>query len=205
MATRFLNRWVRDLHLYTGLFLSPVIVVFALSVIFLNHTWLPWGGQDGTEAIQSTDIVTLPDAETDLELAKVIQAQLDLPGEIDFINRNEATQTLSFPITAPGYRTMIRIDLASGAAAIQEQRTGLWDAMNYLHKMPGPHNVSVRGNWVGTRVWGWVADVTVYLLLFISATGVYLWTLLRSERKAGLLFLGGGALSFFLIILAIVG
>jgi hypothetical protein len=34
---------------------------------------------------------------------------------------------------------------------------------------------------------------------------VYLWSVIRSERRAGLLFLGGGALSFLLLLFAIVG
>ena len=32
---------MRDLHLHLGLFVSPFIVVFAVSVFFLVHTWLP--------------------------------------------------------------------------------------------------------------------------------------------------------------------
>jgi hypothetical protein len=70
--------------------------------------------------------------------------------------------------------------------------------------MPGPHNANIRGNWPFTRLWGWLADTTVYLLLFLSATGVYLWTALRAERRAGLVVLGAGALSFAVIVAALV-
>src|SRR5881394_999447 len=31
----------RDLHLYLGLFISPFVLVFAISVFFLVHSWLP--------------------------------------------------------------------------------------------------------------------------------------------------------------------
>ena len=99
----------------------------------------------------------------------------------------------------------MRVDLASGVTELEQRETGIWDAMVYLHKMPGPHNVSVRGNWIMTRIWGWLADWTVYLLLFVTASGVYLWTVLKAERKAGLIFLGTGVLSFFGIISAIIG
>jgi hypothetical protein len=102
-------------------------------------------------------------------------------------------------------RTTVRVDLSSGTTEIERQDTGPWDAMIHLHRMPGPHNVAVRGNWVFTRVWGWLADATVYLLLFLSASGVCLWLALGAERRVGLILLGTGALSFFLMILAIVG
>jgi hypothetical protein len=44
----------------------------------------------------------------------------------------------------------------------------------------------------------------VYLLLLLSATGIYLWTVLKAQRRTGLLFLGAGALSFVAIVVAIV-
>ena len=31
----------RDLHLYFGLFISPLVLVFAISAVFLVHAWLP--------------------------------------------------------------------------------------------------------------------------------------------------------------------
>ena len=77
--------------------------------------------------------------------------------------------------------------------------------MVYLHKKPGPHNVALRGNWAFMRFWAWLADAAVYLLLFSTASGVYLWTVLRAERRTGLLFLGGGVLSFVLVVAAVVG
>jgi len=34
----------RDLHLYFGLFLSPFVLVFAISTLFLVHSWFPGSG-----------------------------------------------------------------------------------------------------------------------------------------------------------------
>jgi len=53
------------------------------------------------------------------------------------------------------------------------------------------------------RLWAWLADTTIYLLLFATASGIYLWLLLRAERKAGLVFMGVGALSFAVSVLAV--
>jgi len=69
--------------------------------------------------------------------------------------------------------------------------------MAYLHKTPGPHNADLRGNWFWTRVWQWLADGSVYLLLFVSASGVYLWLTLKAERRIGVALLGAGAVSLF--------
>lgn len=205
MKSSTIYRVTRDLHLYFGLFISPIVVVFSLSVIFLNHTWLPWGGRvEGDETTRTAEI-SLDLSKENLELAKYVQGQIDIPGEIDFIYRNDDRARLVFPITAPGYRAEVEVDTRSGAVAVEEFRTGVWDAMNYLHKMPGPHNVSVRGNWMFTKVWGWLADWTVYLILFVSASGVFLWTALKAERRAGIVFLGAGAISFLVLVFTLVG
>ena len=53
------------------------------------------------------------------------------------------------------------------------------------------------------RAWRWFADATVYLILFISVSGIYLWYMLRAERKVGLILLFGGAMTFFGIAYAV--
>ena len=96
-----------------------------------------------------------------------------------------------------------RIDLTSRSAAIVERQTGLADAVIALHKSPGPHLADIRANWFPMVVWRWLADATVYVLLFISVSGIYMWTALRAERKAGLALLTAGALSFLGVVSAL--
>jgi hypothetical protein len=66
-----------------------------------------------------------------------------------------------------------------------------------LHKTPGPHTAEIRMNWFYMKVWRWMADATVYLILFISVSGIYLWYVLRAERVVGYILLFAGALIFF--------
>jgi uncharacterized iron-regulated membrane protein len=40
MKGRF-YRLTRDLHLYLGLFISPFVLVFSVSVFFFVHSWIP--------------------------------------------------------------------------------------------------------------------------------------------------------------------
>ena len=58
----------------------------------------------------------------------------------------------------------------------------LWESLSYLHKMPGPHNVAIRGNWIGIGIWRLFADATIYVILFISLSGIYLWWAIKAER-----------------------
>ena len=80
----------RDLHLYVSLFLSPFILLFAISVFFLLH------GRSGREqAVQSAVISDLP-AVDDLERlsgrdqvngVRPLLDRLGVSGEINFIRR----------------------------------------------------------------------------------------------------------------------
>ena len=53
-------------------------------------------------------------------------------------------------------------------------------------------------------MWSWLTDATVLLLLLVSLTGVYLWYVLRSERRVGIVLLVAGAFTFFGLVYALV-
>ena len=204
MAIRLLYRRTRDLHLYVGLFLAPFVLLYAISAILLNHAYLPWGSRSGEPAARDTLRVVVPDDDDGLVVAKAVQRQVGVRGEIGWVSRNVERHRLDFPIETPGRLTNVRVDLATGIATVEARETGVWDAAIQLHKLPGPHLVKIRGNWFGTRLWRWLADATVYLLLFLTESGVYLWLVLRAERRTGLVFLGAGAVTFVALLLGIV-
>jgi hypothetical protein len=198
-------RSIRDLHRYVGLFLSPFVVLYAASAVLLNHAYLPWGGQDARpKAFQSVRVL-VRDSEDGLAVAGQVRAQLGIHGEIGYVSREKQSARLNFPIETPGTVTQVRVDLATGTATVERKDTGVWDAAIYLHKTPGPHNVKLRGNWVFMQLWRWVADASVYLLLFLTATGIYLWTVIKAQRRMGRLCVGAGAVAFVALVAGIVG
>jgi hypothetical protein len=193
---------LRSLHLYAGLFVSPFVVMFAVSAIVLNHAYLPWGANGPSEMRRS--LVSIPSDTSALEIAKSVRTQLGMQGEIGYVGRDRSSGRMNFPIQAPGRTIKVSLDLATGRTQTTTSKEGIWAALVYLHKMPGPHNATIRGNWAVTKAWGWFADANVYLLLFVSVSGLYLWAVIGAERKAGLLFLGAGMLSFTLLVVGLV-
>jgi hypothetical protein len=199
---------LRSLHLYLGLFVSPFVVVFAASVIFLVHSWLPRSKAAATTRTIS-DVAIPAAAETAkgreqvMALQSVLEA-LNVRGEIGFVRYVPRDRRIIMPVTQPGRQATVELRLAERTATVTESRTGIADAMVYLHKMPGPHNVNIRGNSAHVAAWRWFADGTVYLLLFVSASGVYLWAMLQAERRIGLGLLAVGAVSMGGMIYALV-
>jgi hypothetical protein len=199
-------RWTRDLHLYFGLFVSPFVIAFAVSVFFLNHAKVD---TNAAKAVATFRDVTIPAAiesargRDAVDRAREIATSVGVGGEIGFVRYIRKDQRIVIPISKPGLETLIDVDVAGRTAVVSHRPTSVLESVSYLHKSPGPHNADLRGNWFWTRVWKWFADGTVYLLLFVSATGLYLWLALKAERHIGLALLGAGALTFFGFVYAL--
>ncbi len=198
---RAFYRWTRDLHLWLGLFLSPFLVVYAVSTVLVNHNVRT--AQDAARETSEPASVVVPDTEDRIALGKDIIAQLGLTGELGGVRRQPAQNRIIVPVNVPGKRRVVTVDTTTGLATVETTTTGLLNGLVYLHFAPGQHLVGISGNWLGMRLWHWMADATVYIVLFLSATGVYLWTVLRAERKAGLIFLGAGAATFTALVLGL--
>jgi len=193
---------IRDLHLYLGLFSSPFVLVFGISVFFLVHAWLPKIGSE-TSTMRVVSGLPLPANLQGLSGRPLIDAlkatldKADVRGEVGFIRYTVQEEKLTIPVTIPGRETVVTINIASREATIVTRETGLAAAMATLHRSPGEHAPAIRMNWFYMEAWRWVADTTAYLILFISVSGIYLWYVLRAERRVGLVLLCAGALSFF--------
>ncbi len=156
-------------------------------------------------AIALPDIKTkldkIPYDTTDLLTAKAIIRKLNINGEIDFISKKDSS--ISFPVNKPGLRTYITVNTTNNSVLITRKYEGTLRSTAYLHLMPGPHNVSIRGNSAFLKVWRILTDGVVYILLFLTASGVFLWYTLKAERVIGMYALALGVLFFIGILLFI--
>ncbi|MEY3608193.1 MAG: hypothetical protein RLZZ447_981 [Verrucomicrobiota bacterium] len=198
---KVLSSRLRDLHLYAGLFLCPFVLLFAISTFQLNH---PSRSAVGQPAAKRSATVRLPSGDVgSIPYARDILSQLGVTGEIDYVRHHAKTEKLFVPVTKPGESTRVEVDLKLGTATIEYEERGLAEALNYLHKMPGPHNVRFRGNWTYMSWWAVTADVVVYGILVLTLSGLCLWWNLKAERAVGWVLVGGGAATVVLLVGAI--
>lgn len=201
----------RDLHLYAGLFISPFVVLFAISVFALVHPSGSAPSGSTVRRVRSVQNLQVPagvealSGRARVDAVRSLLDQAQLRGEIGFIGYSPKEHRLSIPVSVPGRETVFDLDLQTRTATITERDTGIADALILLHKAPGPHLADIRMNWFPMLAWRWLADATVYLLLFISISGIYLWAVLRAERRAGVAMLIAGAVCFFGMVYAIAG
>src|ERR1017187_9155411 len=182
------------------MFISPFVLVFSLSVILLVHGWVPAATPE--PAVRTVTGLSLPVGLERLagrDLVNALRPVLDalgVKGEVDFIRAIPREHSLVIPVHLPGRDTSVNINLETRSANIATRRDGWRGALVYLHKMPGQHNANIRVNSLFMRLWKWSADATVYLILFLTVSGIYLWIALRAERRIGLALIAAGAFSF---------
>jgi len=187
---------VRDVHLYIGLFLSPLVLVFAISTIILNHRWDP----EPTVSKEQRP-VQLESGLQDREQGRRLMKQLGLRGELRVARRLAQGRKFLLTVGAPGSESRVDVNVPEAMAQITHNNRGSMGAAVFMHMMPGPHKPRRLLEWTVLKLWGGMADFTVYSLFFLSISGIYLWATIRAERKAGLVVLGAGALTLALIMI----
>src|SRR5687767_9322083 len=199
----------RDLHLYFGLFLSPFILLFSVSVFYLVHGLAQRPAPGPPDAARTVTDVTVPpgigvlQGRARVDALRPVLDQLGVRGEIDFVRHIASERRLIVPVRLPDRDTIVDLNYDQRTATVRSRRQSLGDALVYLHKMPGPHNLDVRGNSPLMRWWKVLADATAYLTLFITISGIYLWIALKAERRVGLVLGLAGAVTFWGLVYAI--
>ena len=187
---------VRDLHLYVGLFLSPIVLVFCVSTIMLNHRW-----EVDPVVSKEQRAVRLENGLQDREQGRRLMKQLSLSGELRVARRMAQGRKFLLTVAAPGSETRVDVNVPEARAEITHNRRGVMGAAVFMHMMPGPHKPRRLLEWTVLKLWGGMADFTVYALLFLSITGIYLWATIKAERKAGLIVTGAGIVTLLLIMI----
>jgi hypothetical protein len=153
----------------------------------LNHRW-----QQLPQEFTFTVPVQIDDSLKGPQLVSQLTKQLKLHGEIigNGVVRDNKSMIV---VMRPGATRRIVVDTKARQAEVTLRTFGFLETMRYLHMNPGPHKPT---RWIFGKLWGWVADTTVYVTLFLTVSGVFMWLVLKSERRNGLVALGAGCLSF---------
>jgi hypothetical protein len=191
----------RSLHLYIGLFLSPLILIFALSVFVMNHDHPV--SDPPTSVKETRTIDTLPENLESMDAVQVIMKQAGLSGWVTFYRHLKERNQFRFIVLRPTARRNVTVDLETRTLEIEKRPSGLKGTLYSLHTFPGPH--TQEKNWFFLFLWWIFADSVAYGSIFLSVSGIYLWYFLKKERKIGLVLITLGMLSFGLLLAPLVG
>jgi hypothetical protein len=174
-------------HLYTGLFLVPWMMVYALSGFFLNHE--SWFAGSKPVWVDMTDTKFVPDATfppVSEDQAWAILTYLKLDGAHK-ISQDDAKQMVIYRQCATGYYQVTWFRQESRLMVRQQQPSSAYSVINALHFQHGyskPYSA-----YLPWGIWAMIVDVVTVSTVFWVISGVYIWA--RRPRKR---LLGGGCL-----------
>lgn len=199
---RRVDRWMRWLHLYTGLFLFPWMLVYCASAFCLNH------GPRMTELLGVTppkwEIVREADVPADKSLsgdtaaqARALLEYLGLEGAHNIQGEVNAGQMTVFRISGTGnYRITWKRD--EGKVVVEKQQPFSWyRLMHFLHFRCGygqPYAAYI--------LWAVIVDAVAISTAVWCVTGIYIWAR-RPRRLLGTICVVAGSLLFMGLVIAL--
>src|SRR6266508_1638898 len=116
----------RDLHLYAGLFISPFVTLFAVSVFVLVHPAGPTPSASAAQPVRSVQNLEIPlgveslSGRARVDAVRSLLDEAHVHGEIGFIQYVPKEHRLSIPVIVPGRETTFNVDLGTRTATITD-------------------------------------------------------------------------------------
>jgi hypothetical protein len=193
---------IRKIHLLLGMFLTPWVVMYALSTMVMQHRELVYGQKQRInpefkvvrEEPYQASFKTGDDREAvalqilkdlDLEGAHSVRGNLE-QGKLE-INRNRAIGS---------YR--ITWEAGSDTVKVEQQEFGLAFFLEILHR----RSKFNQPYWMNDA-WAVIVDLFIVAVLGWAFTGLWMWWGMKSTRKLGGVVMAGGILLFTYLVMTI--
>lgn len=198
---RRLSLFLRRTHLYVGLFVTPWLVMYALSTLVFNHAdqvdrfYRMVHGPHSEEYFvesQSRYARVFPPGATLRTKAERILTDLNLNGS--FGVEAEADRIV---VTRrnPFVPRRITLNTNTRTLVIERQNSRLATLLTALHTQVTYANQLKR-----IKAWALSVDLTIATMLILVFSGISMWWELKATRPAGFLFLLAGVALFCLFL-----
>jgi hypothetical protein len=188
------SRFVRRSHLYLALFLTPWVLMYALSTIAMNHRHLfqeaygkgppPWRPErtltyDGTFATGAAP----------REMSRQLLASLGLDGHHQVQRRPDGTLVINRQDLVTPRR--ITYTPATRQVAIERQESRPNALLERFHRRRG-----YETGYALDTAWAVTVDLVIVACVFWAVSGLWMWWELKPTRAAGAAAVLGGVAVF---------
>ncbi len=182
--TPAMSRMIRRTHLYLALFVTPWMIIYALSGLFLNHGetirgWLG-GSFPDFEKIEERPYTAAFSAEASpRQIAAQVLADLGLEGSFGVPANANAARLV---INRNGAFTVHRITYfrTENRLLIERQRLAAPIVVNRAHFRHG-----YEQPYLAAKLWGAAVDLAIVGMLCWVLSGVLMWWEIKPARIAG--------------------
>ncbi len=170
-------RWLRNTHLFTGLFSALFLLMYGVSSVQMSHN--NWFDLRPSTTESTVSVQPSTDARA---IARELMDRHGATGEIQQVRQNG--DRFAFRIVRPG--TIYDVEGLRGAPEVKVKT----NTARFLGMLNRLHHIS--GAWREYQVvniWGVFLGVVSLGLLVLGVTGIYLWFKLNAERVVGAILL----------------
>ncbi len=189
------DRLMRVSHLYTGLFLTPWMILYAVSALCLNHTELLRDPPQWKITSETNFRVGQAFPRTSDEQADTILNHLDLAGPRR-IAQDEPGQMVIYRLCATGN---YRVTWQRQAARLVVERQLPFSIYTFVNALHFQHRYDQP--YLACQVWAVIVDATAISTAIWVISGVYLWARRPKRWRGGLCLIAGTALFAALAVL----
>ena len=191
--------WLRRVHLFTGLFLGPWMLMYALSTLVMAHRELVLSLYPTKTPAMATEreldyTRSFPTTATREEIGKQILQDLDLEGRYS-VSGGRNGQPLVVTRQHAVNARRITFDPAAHKLVIQKEEFRALTFLERMHRRRGYDQP-----YASDDAWGFTVDVAMVTMVFWSLSGIWLWWELKPARRWGAISLAAGPALFALLL-----
>jgi len=192
---------IRRIHMFTGLFFAPWMLMYALSTLVMTHreyvaSFYPTKNPAMATERELDYSRSFPTNTSREEIGQQILQDLGLDGTHSVSGGRDGKPLL---ITRQHARALQRIkfDPANGKVVIEREEFRGLNFLERMHRRRGYNQYSLESTW------GFAVDAAVVGMVFWSLSGIWLWWEIRATRGYGMLSLLAGIALFAIFLILI--
>lgn len=189
-----LSKLLRRIHLYTGFFLAPWVLMYAVSTVAMNHrAFFSGEAEEGLRWEKRSEHAfdgVLPEGGTAGTQARVILASLNLDGAH---NARWSKDKSALVVQRQRLRDPLRITCTpgDGKVIVEGQQAKTSALLERMHRRRG-----YQQDYYADDVWAFIVDLFIVAMVFWVVSGFILWWQMKATRRVGLAFALGGLAVF---------
>lgn len=188
---------IKTIHMYVGLLNFTILIVFGiagLSATFEAETLMQQKTPPDVRYEAFTPRANASDKETADAVFQTLQLPLTTPVPLFAIRRNPQHElALDFYTVSAIHR--VTVLEKENRMRIESRRNNVWRYLNNMHAF----TKSNRNPDLRLRLWGWYTELSIWSLIGMSVSGVYLWLASRPNFRWAQISFAAGSLLFIIL------
>jgi hypothetical protein len=197
---RSISRLIRRIHMFTGLFLAPWMLMYALSTLVMTHSDFVFSFYSSKSPTMVTEreldyTRSFPTNVTREQIGQQILQDVGLDGT-HYVSGGKDGKPVVVNRQHALVAQRITFDASKSKVVIEREEFRTPTFLERLHRRRGYNHPYALED-----TWGFTVDVAVVTMVFWSLSGVWLWWELKTTRGWGTLSLTAGVVLFAIFAL----